>query len=365
MTDISVEINGIKFRNPVMPAAGPNVRTGELMLAAIAGGAGGIVSKTISKIPADDPRPTIRKIAGKGLVNCETWSEIPAEKLSEECKLVKDVGVPLIVSIGYKADEVRKLGRWIQEELIPDAIEFSTHYVGRSIQPLVEIAQALRKSVEIPIWMKISPNVLEIEELAVAVSPYIDAFVAINSYGPVLDFDVENPAPLLGSDYGQGWLSGPPITPIALRIVHQIASVQDKPVIGVGGIERGVDAIKFFMVGASAVQVCSAAIRHGHSVYGKIADEISDWLDEHDYNSIADIKGLYRERLKQRNPFTQKPTMTIDESKCTGCKACIERCIQGALYMNGDVANVISEKCIGCGFCQDFCKFDAMKLRER
>ncbi len=363
MADISVKISGITFKNPVFPAAGPNVRTAKLMLDAVEGGAGGIVTKTISVVPADDPRPTIRKIGTRGLMNCETWSEIPAEEFIEDCKSLKKAGVPLVVSIGYKPDEVARLGKIVEKELSPDAIEFSTHYVGREIEPLLEIARTLRKSVSVPIWMKISPNFLGIEELVVAASEYVDGFVAINSYGPVLDFDPENPVPLLGSDNGQGWLSGAPILPIALRIVHQISSVQEKPVIGVGGIFSGTDAIKFFMAGASAVQVCSAAIQYGHAIYGKIAAEMSKWLGEHNYNSLDEIRGLYRKKLAERKKFSRKPTMTIDFEKCTGCKVCVSRCIQGALYMKDEKAAVIAENCIGCGFCQDFCKFDAMKLK--
>ncbi len=363
MANISVKISGIAFKNPVLPAAGPNVRTAKLMLDAVEGGAGGIVTKTISVVPAHDPRPTIRKLGTRGLMNCETWSEIPAEKFIEDCKILKNTGVPLVVSIGYKPDEVARLGKLVEKELLPDAIEFSTHYVGREIEPLVEIAQALRESVSIPIWMKISPNFLGIEELVVAASQHVDGFVAINSYGPVLDFDPENPVPLLGSDSGQGWMSGAPILPIALRIVHQISSVQEKPVIGVGGIFSGTDAIKFIMAGASAVQVCSAAIQYGHSIYGKIATEINNYLDEHNYNSLDEIRGLYRKKLAERKNILQKPIMTIDADKCTGCKICVSRCIQGALYMKDEKAAVIAENCIGCGFCQDFCKFGAMKLK--
>ena len=294
---LMVTINGITLRNPVMPAAGPNVRTGELMLKAAAGGAGAIVSKTVSLRPADDPRPSIRRASNRGLLNCETWSETPAEEFVEECRRAKEAGLPLIVSVGYRPEEVSRLGEWFEREVAPAAFEFSTHYTGHSVEPLVEVARALRGSVSVPIWMKVSPTFPDLEGLARAVSPVVDGFVAINSFGPVIDFDVETGAPVLGSDGGQGWMSGPPILPIALRVVHQLTSVQDKPVIGVGGIERGVDALKFFMVGASAVQVCSAAIKDGHAVYGKIAQEMDVWLTEHGYDSVEEIKGLYKVKL--------------------------------------------------------------------
>ena len=365
IANLSVSVSGIRFLNPVLTAAGPNVRTAELMLQAVAGGAGGIVSKTVSLQAARDPRPTIRGTACRGLMNCETWSEMPVEEYIPECRKVKDAGVPLVVSIGYKPDEVSRLGKMFEAEVGPAAIEFSTHYVGRSLEPLVEVAQALRGSVSVPIWMKISPNFPDIEKLAVTVAPVVDGFVAINSYGPVLDFDVDSGAPLLGSDQGQGWMSGPPILPIAVRIVHRLTSVQDKPVIGVGGIEKGVDAIKFFMAGASAVQICSAAIRNGHAVYGKVAHEIGEWLDKHGYGSVQEIQGLYGRRLRERRAFDGQPVMSVDPEKCTGCAACQARCVQGALYMEREVAWVRAENCIGCGFCQDFCTYDAMALKDR
>jgi dihydroorotate dehydrogenase subfamily 1 len=362
---VAITVNGIAFKNPVMPAAGPNVRTGELMLKAVEGGAGGIVSKTVSVVPAEDPRPTIRRASNRGLMNCETWSEMPAEEFIEECRKVKAADVPLIISLGYRPEEVSLLGHWVEREIAPDAIEFSTHYVGRSVDPLLEVAQALRDSVSVPIWMKVSPNFPDIESLARAVTPVVDGFVAINSYGPVLDFDVETGEPVLGSESGLGWMSGPPILPIALRVVHQLTSVQDKPVIGVGGIENGVDAIKFFMAGASAVQICSAAIKNGHEAYGKVAQQMDTWMEKHHYSSLDEIKGLYKTKLRERRGYTGTPAMSVDENTCTGCKACLSRCVQGALCFdeNKEVARVLAENCIGCGFCQDYCAYGAMTLR--
>ncbi|MBN2431080.1 MAG: 4Fe-4S binding protein [Acidobacteria bacterium] len=363
MADIRVTINGIEFANPVLTAAGPQIRTRAQLQAAVAGGAGGIVTKTVSVRPAADPRPTIRRTAGTGLMNCETWAECPPKEILTECRVVKDAGVPLVVSIGYSAADVAELGPWVEKEFSPAAIEFSTHYTGREMAPLLAVARALRAKVRVPIWMKISPGCPEIEALAEAVQPYVDAFVAVNSYGPVLDLDIETGGPLLGSAGGQGWLSGPPLQPIALQIVHRLATIQEKPVIGVGGIGRGTDVIKFVMAGATAVQVCSAAIREGNAVYSKIATECASWLDEHGYAGLADIRGLYTRRLAESTPLDRTARMTVDESHCTGCKACLNRCVQGAISMPGTVAVIDPQCCIGCGFCQDFCRFDALSLQ--
>ena len=297
MANINVTVNGITFSNPVLTAAGPNVGTEMKLMEAVKGGAGGIVSKTVSRLPASDPRPTIRKGPCGGLINCETWAEIPVEEYFEGFRKVKNSGLPLIVSIGYSPEDMRFLGKMLEKEIQPDAFEFSTHYTGKSLEPLLAVARALRETVSVPIWMKISPNTPDIEELAGKASEFVDAFVAINSLGPVLDFDPDRPVPALGSSYGQGWLSGPPILPLALRMVYQIASVQPKPVIGVGGISSGRDAVKFFQAGASLVQICTAAITQGAEIYGRVAGEVEKWLEERKLPSLEPLRGEYSRQL--------------------------------------------------------------------
>ncbi len=301
MVRMESTVNGVVFSNPVLTAAGPNVGTASKLREAVEGGAGGIVTKTVSVVPAKDPRPTIRKGPYGGLLNCETWAEIPVEEYIDAYREVKESGVPLVLSIGYSPEDVRTLGAMLEKEVRPDIIEFSTHYTGKSLDPLLEVAKSLRSAVSVPVWMKISPNTPDIEELAVRASEFVDGFVAINSYGPALDFDVESCKPALGSSYGQGWLSGSPILPIALRIVYQIASVQSKPVIGVGGVSTGTDALKFLMAGASLVQICSAAIQHGSGVYGKVAAEMEEWLASRNYSSVEEIRGMYQKNVAARN----------------------------------------------------------------
>ncbi len=300
MADISVIVNGVSFKNPVLTAAGPNVGSEEMIHKAIGGGAGGLVTKTVSVYPAKDNRPTIKKGNFEGLFNCETWSEKPLLYFTPACHYVRTSRIPLIVSIGYSPEDVSNLGSILEKEVQPDIIEFSTHYTGRSLKPLLAVAESLKRTVSCPIWMKVSPGIPDLEELALSASSIVDGFVAINSLGPALDIDIENPHPFLGSSYGEGWLSGPPILPIALCTVYRLAKIQSKPVIGAGGISSGEDAIKFFMAGASLVQICTAALRKGPEIYGKVAGEIDEWLDSHNYSSLQEIRGLYIRNAEER-----------------------------------------------------------------
>ncbi len=300
MADLKVRIGDLSFRNPVLPAAGPNVMKLDQMLDAVEKGVGGIVTKTISREPAVYPKPCIAKGPCEGLLNCETWSDRPWRSYLEDYKRVKETGVPLICSIGYSPEDVSELGKALASEVAPDCIEFSTHYVGKTLDPLKKVADALKGSVSCPVWMKVSPGTPDIPEMAKVMSDYVDGFVAVNSVGPALDFNVNDPRPMLGTDDGHGWLSGPAITGLALYCVYQISQAQDKPVIGVGGIRTGEDAVKFIMAGASLVGVCSEAIRKGPGIYGNIAKEMDAWMDAKGYGSIEDIRGLYASKLAER-----------------------------------------------------------------
>ena len=300
MANLTTKVCDIVFKNPVLPASGPNVGSPEKILQASESGVGGIVTKTVSVKAAKDPRPTILKASNGGLLNCETWSESVVEDFFEVYRNVKSKGLPLICSIGYSAEEVSYLGKLLEKEVKPDAFEFSTHYSGKSLLSLLEVAKALKDSVSVSIFMKVSPSMHDFEFIIKSVSEIVDGFIAINSLGPCLDFNVENPVPGLGSDWGLGWLSGAPILPLALGAVCRIAMIQNKPVIGVGGISSGVDAIKHIMAGASAVGICSAAITQGDGIYGKVAGEMSEWLDKHE-KKLEDIKGVFIRNARLQN----------------------------------------------------------------
>ncbi len=293
MADVTATVGSISFPSPVLTAPGPNVRDSRIINKAVAAGVGGIVAKTISTTPAAYPKPAMARAGDGGLINCETWSDRSAEENIQDFGKIDRSRAPLVISIGYSESDMRALGPEIEKRLNPAAIEFSTHYQGKGIDGLVGIARALRESVSIPIWMKISPGQPDLEALIEATEGTVDAYVAINSLGPALDFSEKRARPSLGSPHGYGWLSGPAILPIALQTVHRISLVTEKPIVGVGGIATGVDAAKFLMAGASAVQVCTAAILHGPKRYAQIASELSDWLDANGYESVSQITGRF------------------------------------------------------------------------
>ena len=291
MADLSVEILGLRFANPVLPAAGPTVWDGKAMLACVAGGAGGIVSKTISTTGATVPQPCMADVGRASMLNTELWAEYPPEQYIEhEYAIARQAGVPLIISLGYTPDQIAALAPRVKP--FADALELSTHYVGDDTRPMQEAIRAAKQAVHVPVFVKMSSFRDVVSGARAALAAGADGLVAVNSFGPAFALDVETGMPVMGSKEGYGWLSGAALKPLGLRCVWDIAQMTDKPIFGVGGVSYGLDAIEYIMAGASAVQVCTAGILRGPGVHGKIAQEMNAWLDRHGYASINEIKGI-------------------------------------------------------------------------
>lgn len=388
--DLSVDLAGIPLRNPVLTAAGPTSRDGETLVKAARGGVGGLVAKTISLKPAEVPRPNMQtldrgksqwilatamqnqivhferiKVRGAyGLLNHELWSDKPYQKwLKHEYPQALKTGLSLIASVGYTPEELQKLAPLVEKAGV-NGIEFSTHYIETDPKVFNDVAKTLKEAVEIPVFAKMSPHVKDLTIFTKAVDRYVDGFVAINTLGPCLHIDVETGRPLLGGPGGVGWLSGPAIKPLAVRCVADIARGTKKPVIGVGGITTGEDAIEFIMCGASAVQVCTAAILEGPSVYGRIAQEITQFLEFHGYDSPQDVHGVALPHLPTETLRTESLPPTVDKEACSGCGLCSKSCTYSAIAVNPRTAKaeVDSNLCYGCGVCVSICPHRALSF---
>ena len=356
MADLRVEVCGLRFANPILPAAGPPVRDGVALLACAAGGAGGLVAKTISTTAADPPLPNMAEIA-HGMVNTELWSELPPEQwIEHEYAIARTAGLPLIVSMGYTAGEIAALAPRIRP--FADAVELSTHYIGDDPGPMVGAIRAAKAALDVPVFVKLSPHGQDMGHAArLAANAGADGIAAINSFGPVLSIDVETAMPRLGGPTGHGWLSGPALKPLAVRCVREVARAVDLPVFGVGGVTRGIDVVEFLMAGASAVQVCTAAILRGPQVFGRIAAELSAWLDAHGHASVRDIQAL---ALTRAWPEGRPDAPRIDPDTCNDCAVCLTSCVYGAIHVVDGRVALEGEQCSRCGLCVTRCRRDAI-----
>lgn len=368
MTNIKTKIFEILFPNPIWTAAGPTAADASMLKRAADGGAGGLVTKTISVKPAKVPIPNIVSPFAGSLLNAELWSEMDYQNfINEELPKIKALGKPVIVSLGYSPEDFSILGKAVEKNGCADAIEYSIHYVGKDVDNLTRTAEALKNNTSLPIIAKFSPSIPGLESAVRALDKIVDGFAAINSVGPALDFDIKTLQPCLGSEDGRGWLSGRAILPIGLHFVSAISQLTDKPVIGVGGIRKVEDVVKYIMAGASAVQVCSLAVLKGQDVYGKLADKLAKWMKQHNYPDIDSMRGIFHNRKKEAFHLlgygTQLHPQWI-EKKCTLCMICEKSCVHRAISFPNDIFQLEKEKCVSCGLCASVCQPGALEMIE-
>jgi dihydroorotate dehydrogenase (NAD+) catalytic subunit len=223
---------------------------------------------------------------------------------------------------------------------------------------MVGAIRAAKAALEVPVLIKLSPHRDDMADAArAAADAGADGIVAINSFGPVLSLDIETALPRLGGPNGYGWISGPALKPLAVRCVRDIARAVPLPVIGVGGVSRGTDAVEMLMAGATAVGVCTAAILRGPATFGKIAAELNAWLDEHGHTSVRDIVGMAITKAWPSGPL---PAPLIKQSACTACGVCVTACVYGAITEADGQVTLNEDRCTRCGLCVTRCRLAAI-----
>jgi dihydroorotate dehydrogenase (NAD+) catalytic subunit len=298
VADISTTIGALQLKNPTMLASGIMDEDAGSMQRMIHSGAGAIVTKSIGIQPREGyPNPTVLEL-DYGILNAMGLPNPGIDSYSQEIKKLKNSKTPIIGSIyGATTDEFTTLAQKM-EQYGANAVELNVSCphakkygleVGCDTTLLQNIVSTVKQQVRIPVFVKISPNVTNIVEIAQAAeSGNADAIVAINTVKG-MKIDIETAQPILANK--TGGYSGKAIKPIGIRCVYEIAKNIDIPVIGVGGVTTGEDAIEYFMAGASAVQIGSAVYYRGPEVYTSVCNEIKTWMNKHNYKKLTEIIG--------------------------------------------------------------------------
>jgi Pyruvate/2-oxoacid:ferredoxin oxidoreductase delta subunit len=293
----------------------------------------------------------------------EQWSSITEADYAQ----ARSAGVPLVISIGYTAEHIRAIAPRVAP--YADAVELSTRFLADEPHLIPQAVQAAKEVFSCPVWVKLAPLGHDVRAQAMAAAEAgADAIVAVDSFGPCLGIDAEQGAVLFPDTGGYAWLSGASIKNIALRAVWDVSRVVNIPVIGCGGIARGVDVVEFLMTGARAVQVATAAILQGPQVFGRIATELDAWLNSHGYTDVQDIVGLTHRRIAQRQVRTTHVPPVLNPDACIGCEICPTSCVYHALEMVGErktptyKVRVIGDRCWGCGICATRCPTRALGI---
>ena len=399
MADISVEFAGLKFKNPVFASSGPISDSPENVEKCCIGGAGAVVAKTVTCLQPLRvyPRPTDFSMNKFGpgldrtalgaakLVADESPEEFARDVLPGMLEVCDKHGVVLIVSI---LGDGQDIDSWVSMAQLMEQngaraleINFSCPHssaivpntgatLGMNPEAANRVATAVRKSVKIPIFSKMTSRNEDVDLVAAACSAAgVDGISVFNNQVGTW-IDVENQSYLGTPVLTWGW-GGRFMLPIALYKAAKIHRNPDVkvPVYGGTGIWTADDALQFIMLGNQAVQLCIAIMTQGYDLFGKIADGIEQYLDRKGIPNLAGIRGkALPELIFNRdvpNVALGDLTIAIDESKCNGCKRC-ESCMWGVVKVQDGKARVGDiSKCQGCGWCMSFCNQKAMRLVKK
>ncbi|MHB8908287.1 MAG: dihydroorotate dehydrogenase [Syntrophales bacterium] len=297
--DLSVVIGGLKLRNPVMTASGTFGYGEEYASFVDLNRLGAVVVKGVSLEPRDgNPPPRIMETPS-GMLNAVGLQNVGVRAfIDDKLPFLRRYDTAVIANIfGETLDEYRRVAEILDCVDGIHAIEVNISCpnvkkggiaFGACPEAAGEAVRQIRGGTDLPLIVKLTPNVADITEIALAVEAAgADAVSLINTLTG-MSIDIEKRRPHLANI--TGGLSGPAIRPVALRMVWQVVRAVKIPVIGIGGIMTAGDALEFLIAGANAVEIGTANfIRPSATV--EIIDGIGDYLIRHGMGKISELIG--------------------------------------------------------------------------
>ncbi len=290
---------GLRLRNPVMPASGTFSWGIEFAKHFDINALGAVVSKGITVAPRQgNPQPRVAETPA-GMLNSIGLQNVGlSEVIAELAPAWARWDVPVIANIA--ADSVDEFGEMAARlDGVPGiaALELNISCpnvdqggieIGQSVEASARATRAAVRRTDLPVIVKLTPNVTD--PVALALACEAEGAAAICAINTVLGMaiDVRKRRPVLPR--ARGGLSGPAIKPIALRIVYDVAKAVRIPVVGCGGIRTAEDAIEFLMAGATAVQVGTATFANPRALLDVI-EGLETWLEAEGVASVSDIIG--------------------------------------------------------------------------
>jgi dihydropyrimidine dehydrogenase (NAD+) subunit PreA len=409
MADLSTDFCGIRSPNPFWLASAPPTNSGHQIHKAFEAGWGGAVWKTIGApvLNVSNRYGTV-KYNGQiiGLNNVELISDRPLEINLREIKEIKQLWPDRAVIASAMVESNPQAWKTIIEQIEDtgaDGIELnygcphgmSERGMGAAVGQVPEYCEQItawvREFSSIPVIVKLTPNVTNISASArAAVAGGAHALSLINTINSIVGVNLETfeLSPNIGGKGGHGGYAGPAVKPIALHLMSQVALTDEVakarlPISGMGGITTWQDAAEFLLLGASSLQVCTAAMLYGYRIVEDMIDGLSNWLDSKGISSVNQIIGASLPRISDFGDFDLgfKTVARIDHDQCIQCNLCYiacndteHQCIDlkrgGELVMpgfhernNGKVTAtssrpfpVVREKdCVGCDLCHNVC----------
>lgn len=305
MSKLNVKLPGLNLKNPIMPASGtfgfgdvPQAKKYDL------NEMGAMVFKTTTlHARIGNPQPQIA-VMKNGVLNSVGLTNPGVDKvISDKIAPFKEQypQLPLIASVGgSQISDYITIAKKLSDSGLLNALEINVScpnvaaggmYLGTDPVVVEKLTSEIKKVVNIPVYIKLTPNVTNIVEIAQAAERGgADGLSMINTLLG-LGIDIKTHKATLGNGFG-GW-SGSAIKPVAVRMVAQVHQAVKLPIIGMGGIETAEDIVEFMLAGASAVAVGTAHFKDGLAIPHLVAD-LETLLNELKVDDINELIGQYK-----------------------------------------------------------------------
>ena len=299
MSDLATSVGSVALRSAILTAAGTSGYGDELAGYGDLRALGAVVTKSLAAFEWAGNEPPRVAAAGAHMLNAvglagpgvTAWRERYLPALLER-------GATVVASIwGRTTEEFAEAARAIRGASVAALevnascpnLEGRTGIFAHSASATARIVDAA-SAAQLPIWVKLSPNTPDLVEIAgAAIDAGASALVLVNTVLG-LSIDVEHRRPSLGN--GGGGVSGPGILPVALRAVYECrAAYPTTPIVGVGGVSSGEDAVAMLMAGANAVEVGTATFAQPRAPW-LVAKGLERWMRRHGVQSVAELIGV-------------------------------------------------------------------------
>jgi dihydroorotate dehydrogenase (NAD+) catalytic subunit len=298
MTNLSVKVAGVEWKNPVTTASGTFASGREFSEFFDISILGAVTTKGVSAVPWNgNPTPRIAETYG-GMLNAIGLENPGAEAfIQKDMDFLLEHASKIIINIcGHSPEQYSDVAR-IFDKTPADMIEINISCpnisegglaFGTSAKGAEKVVSAVRKATSKPLIVKLSPNVTDITEIArAAQSAGADALSLINTLVG-MKIDINKKRPVLANT--TGGLSGAAIKPVAVRMVWQVYKAVSLPIIGIGGISNANDAIEFMLAGASAIAIGTAAMINP-LCFEEVIQGLEQYAQQHGVNNISELTG--------------------------------------------------------------------------
>ena len=305
--NLEVTLAGKTFKNPVTTASGTFGSGAEYEQFVDLAALGAVTTKGVANVPWEgNPTPRVAE-TNAGMLNAIGLQNPGLQKvMDEELPWLQSFDVPIIANVaGTAMEDYVETAKEISQAPNVHALELNIScpnvkcggiQFGTDPETAKELTKAVKGVSDVPVYVKLSPNVSDIVSIAKAVEDGgADGLTMINTLVG-MRIDLKTAKPVLANK--TGGLSGPAIKPVAIRMIHDVSQNVSIPIIGMGGISTAEDVVEFFLAGASAVAVGTANFVNPF-VCPEIIDALPELVEELGYEHISECTGRSWKRHEQ------------------------------------------------------------------